>query len=259
MKNPALRNGNLAILLIPLLTFSGVNALAAEQESAPGPGVLEGFSCTYNAGKDRDDLDAATKFYLQQTAKAGLTAPVAYLWTLSNGNVPFNLVWVNVHESMSAFAASNDAFEAASEMDAVDARYNDVVTCQPGLALATGVFQSDSAPEEPERALLGTYACNVRNGMGPAAVASVSAHIAELNEGMGDEALEGVAQIVPFTQGPNSPDVIFLAIAKDMTDFANHMDALTTTPAGQAASAHFNSVLDCSTALWRAERVVGGG
>jgi hypothetical protein len=248
-----------SLTLLLVFAFTGIQGQADSHEESPmGPGVLEGYFCNYNSGKDRDDLDANTRFYLQQADKAGIDVPDAYLWTLSKGAAPADFVWMNVYESMGTWAAADDASAASSEMAAVVERSNSIITCQPALAQAVVVYQDESASIELENGVLGAFACDLRQGMGPAALTSLNSQVAQLNMSMGEERLNGVVQIVPFTVGPTTPDVVYVAVATDMADFAAHMDALATTPAGQSASAHFNSVLDCNVNIWRSERIIGG-
>lgn len=255
MKKLDLSRRTFAYLVCPLLALVGVNVYADSHEAPPPPGVLEGFFCNYNEGKDRDDLNEVTSFYLKQAEKAGIEVPNGYLWTHTKGASPSEIAWLNVYDSLTEFAAANDANAASSEMAAVAVRSDNVVSCRSALAFVSPVFQRDPDGDAPEQMSLAAYACTMRSGVGFNAVASLANDIARLNEGMGDLALDGVFQIVPMTQGP---DVVFMAVSEDVSGWARHINALTTTPAGQASNAHFNELLDCDLNLWRSEQVVGG-
>jgi hypothetical protein len=102
-----------------LLAVPGFNASADSHASPPVQPALEAFFCNYNPGKDRDDLDSATNFYMKQAKKAGFTTPNAFLWTHNKGTAPADIVWMNVHESLVAYGASDDAAAASSEMAGV--------------------------------------------------------------------------------------------------------------------------------------------
>ena len=59
-----------SVLLLPLLILFGFSTQAEEAQS---PGVTEVFQCSYNDGKDWDDLMSARDYFLKQASKAGIT------------------------------------------------------------------------------------------------------------------------------------------------------------------------------------------
>lgn len=248
----------LAWLLLPVFALAGLNVRADSHEAPPPPSALEAFFCTYNPGKDRGDLDSATSYYEKQAEKAGFTRPPAYLWTHMKGTAPADIVWVNVHESLVAYGASADAGAAASEMTAVDERYDTVATCQDNLGMATAVIAPDPEDDGTGSATLATYACNFRGAAGPADLPDLAGHIAEVNAGMGEAGLDAAFQIVPLTSGPEGPDVVLVAVADNTEKWATNIATLNTTPAGQSLVRHFNAVVDCGMNLWTSEQVVGG-
>lgn len=247
----------LAYLLFPLLALTGLNA-HADSHVPPPPGTLEAFFCTYNAGKDRDDLDAATSFYLKQAEKAGYATPTSYLWTLNKGTGPADIVWLNTHESLSAFGTSSDAFAASEDMAAAGERFNTVANCQPNLGMVSTVFAREGADDGGGATALATYACNFRPGVGPANMLGVHTSISEWNKSLGDDALNGVYQIVPLTGNAQTPDVVMVAVAENTAAWAAHIESLGASPAGQATAGVFGAVLDCSTSLWWSEQIVDG-
>lgn len=240
-----------------LATLSG-NAVADAHEAPAGSAVLEAYVCNYNQGKDRDDVDAATRFYLKQAEKVGYATPDAFLWTLNKGSAPFELAWFNVHADLTAYGEADDAWAASAELREAGERYDAAVTCQGNLGNATSIYQSGTGGPEGGRAVIASYACNFRDGSGPQALADLGSHIAAYNAGLGDLALTSVIQVVPVTGDNMSPDVFMWAIADDTAGWARHIDTLTSNPAGRAVAAHFNAVLDCGTSLWYGEQVVGG-
>ncbi len=249
----------LALLLLPLLAFAGLNVSADAHEAPPPPAVLETFFCNYNPDKDRDDLDAATNFYLKQAEKAGITPPNAFLWTHTNGAAPWDILWHNVHDNLVAFGEADDAGAAAPEMAAVGARYDSVATCTNNLATVTAVIPPPADSTPPDGGTLATYACKFQPGMGPDALPDLASHIAGANEAIGDAGLNAAFQIIPMAGSPQTPDVVLVAGAGSTTAWANNLTALNTTPAGQSLIRHFNAVVDCDMNLWRSEQVVGGG
>jgi hypothetical protein len=221
--------------------------------------VLETFFCNYNPGKDRDDLDAAKNYYLKQAEKAGITPPDTFLWTHTNGAAPWDILWHNVHESLVAFGAADDAGAASAEMAGVGARFDSVGTCTSGLATVSAVIPPpEGSNATPDGGTLATYACNLQPGSGPDALPDLVSHIARVNKGMGDAGLEAAFQILPMATSPQTPDVVLVAGAGSSTAWATNITTLNTTPAGQSLLRHFNAVVDCSLNLWRSEQIVGG-
>lgn len=248
----------LALVLLPMFAFAGFNVSADAHEAPPPPAVLETFFCNYSPGKDRDDLNAATSFYLKQAEKAGITPPSAFLWTHTNGAAPWDVLWHNVHDNLVAFGAADDAAAAAPEMAAVGARYDSVASCTSNLATVTPVIPPPAGSTPPDGGTLVTYACNFQPGMGPDALPDLASHVAAANKAIGDAGLNAAFQILPMISGPNTPDVVLVAGAGSTTAWANNLAALNTTPDGQSLVRHFNAVVDCGMNLWRQEQVVGG-
>lgn len=233
------------------------NVFGDSHEPAP-PAVVEAFLCNYVDGKDRDDLDAATGFYLKQAEKAGITAPPAYLWTRYKGSAPYELVWFNVHENVSAFGAHTDALAASEDMTAAGERFDTVVSCQADLGAVTTVFEREGAEDDDGVATIAAFGCNAKGPMGPAGWGDLANHIAAVQAGMGDKAANAVYQLVPTTPGPNAPDVVYFAVHNNAAAWAELVNYLNGTAEGRALGRHFNAVVDCGSGLWFGEQVVGG-
>jgi len=238
--------------------FVGVNAFADAHEAPPPPGALEGFFCSYNDGKDRGDLDAATDFYQKQAAKAGIDLPDAFLWTANKGQVGVDIAWFNVYESLVAFGEADDASLGSTEMAATQARFDSVGSCNTVLGAVTPVYQGETEPAFDGSTSVATYACNLRPGVGFGSLGDLNDHIAAFNAGMGEDALSAVFQVVPQVGDQRTPDVVLFAVSEGTTAWTRHLNAIATTPAGQATARHFNAVLDCGVNLWRVEQIVGG-
>jgi hypothetical protein len=244
---------NLSILMLPLLALIGFTVKAEEAQT---PQVVEAFQCTYNQGKDWDDVMSARDYYLKQAGKAGITPPPAYVWSLYKGSPPVDFIWFNVHDDLAAFGAYSDAGAASSDMASVLPRFYTVATCQEGLGYLNSVFQRGEEGDEPDTSLLSSYACNYRHGAGPDARPDLNRHIGEVLGGMGEDAPQSVYTLDPITTGPNSSDLYLLDIHDNATAWTNFQGALTSG-AGPALGRHFQSVLDCDQSLWNLQQVVG--
>lgn len=130
MKLTSLRTRIGILMQIALLTLAGGFAVNSHAAEAQPPGLVEVWTCSYNAGKDINDLMAARDYYVKQAAKAGLSLGPVYLWSLIKGDVDFDIIWLEPHESPMAYAAAMDAETAAEEMADVQARFDAVGTCR---------------------------------------------------------------------------------------------------------------------------------
>jgi hypothetical protein len=252
VKTPSTSASKLAHLFVPLLILVGFSVEAADAPAPPS--VVEGFLCNYNPGQDRDDMDAATAFYKKQAAKAGITLPPSFLWTLNKGAAPYDLVWLSAHQNLAAFGAFADANAASSDMAAVGERYDDVVGCQATLATIDEVSSREVEIGAPTT--IDSYLCMYRPGASMASMGDLRAHAKLVNDAMGDSAPIGVYQLNPATGGPDTPDVVMFAVHSNTSAWAAYTDHLGTNPAGQALVRHFNAVLDCNMSLWIGERVI---
>jgi hypothetical protein len=258
VKKPTQTIQKLIWLLLPVFAIASFNIRADSHEAPPPPGALEAFACTYNPGKDRGDLDAATSFHKKQAEKAGIPIPNSFLWTHMKGTAPVDLVWLTAHESLVAYGAFTDAGAASSDMAAIRPRYDTVVTCQDGLAVVIPVIAPDPEGPGPNGSTLATYACNFQPGSGPADLPDLTDHVAGVNAGMGEAGLDAAFQITPLTAGPGGADVVLVAAAASTEKWATYQATLNTTPDGQSLIRHFNAIVDCSMNLWGSEQVIGG-
>jgi len=244
---------NLALLTF---AFAGVVSIAVNAEEAQPPGVLETFTCSYNAGKDIDDVLAARDYYVKQAAKAGVDIGPAYLWTLIKGDLPFDAVWLAPHQNLGAYAASADAQAAAPELSDVHARFNSAVTCTPRLGTTRTVFQREVPDRADAPAIVTAFACGVREGVTPVGIADLEGHIADVLGGMEDNAPNVVFSLTPTTGGANTPDWLLFSVFDSMTSWANFVGGLFSSDAGQQLVRHLNAVADCDQAIWGSQRVI---
>ena len=130
------------------------------------------------------------------------------------------------------------------------------MTCQDNLGTVSAIVAPDPEVTAADGGTVATYACNRHHGIQPNAIDDLTAHIAGVNADMGDAALAAAYQITPLTTGPQSPDVILVAVAENTEAWATYIATLTTTPAGQQLIRHLNTVVDCDMNLWRSEQVI---
>ena len=245
-------------LILALLTFAfaGVVSIGANAEEAQPPGVLETWTCSYNEGKDIDDVLAARDYYVKQAAKADVDIGPAYLWSLIKGDLPFDIVWLAPHQNLAAYAASSDAQAAADELSDVTARFYSAATCSPGLGTTRSVFERDVPDRGDAPAIVTAFACGVRQGVAPVGMVDLEGHIAGVLGGMEDNAPIAVFSLTPTTGGANTPDWLLFSVFDNMTSWASFVDGLFSSDAGQQLVRHVGAVVDCDQAIWSSQRTI---
>ena len=254
-----MKTTNRLIRNLALLTFglAGVVSIGANAEEAQPPGVLETWTCSYNPGKDIDDVLSARDYYVKQAAKAGVDIGPTYLWSLIKGDLPFDLVWLAPHQNLAAYAASADAQAAAPELSDVTARFYDAATCTPRLGTIQPVFQREVPDRGDAPAIVTAFACGLRQGVDPGVdMADLRGHIGEVLASMGDTAPSTVFAMTPTTGGINTPDWLLFSVFDNMTSWANFVGGLLGSDAGQQLVRHFGAVADCEQAIWGSQRTI---
>ncbi len=243
-------------LALLAFAFAGVVSFGVNAEEAQPPGVLETWTCSYNAGKDIDDVLAARDYYVKQAAKAGVDIGPTYLWSLIKGDLPFDIVWLAPHQNLGAYAALSDAQAAAPELSDVTARFYSAATCTPRLGTTRFVFQREVPDRGDATAIVTAFACGVREGVTPVGITDLEGHIAGVLGGMEDNAPSAVFSLTPTTGGANTPDWLLFSVFDSMTSWANFVGGLFSSDAGQQLVRHFNAVADCDQAIWSSQRTI---
>lgn len=244
----------LGFLATSFLALTGITANAAE--APPPPGITEGFVCSYNPGKDRDDLLAARDYYVRQAAKANIDLGLSVVMHQFKGSAPFDFLWLSMHQNLAAFGAATDAEAAAPELASVGTRFDAVATCTANLGAIRGVFQDPSVMAE-DPSFVALNACSARGTMSPGDIQDLRGHI---NGALGSlDSFKNVFMfsIQPITTNANSADVYLFTAHDNTTGWANRMSELRASEAGQSLLRHFEKTMECNTSLWNSERVIG--
>ena len=243
----------LVLIALPILALFSTGINAAEQPPAP---VMESFACSYNPGKDMDDLLAARDYLVKQADKAGISLRATYVWSLFKGNAPIDFVWLTPHDSLAAFAAAVEASAASSDMSGVGARFDAVATCESNLANLDAVYQGEGPGNNGAPAFVSAFSCDARPGVGPAQMQDLRNHIADVVGTLGDDAPRFMFTSTPITSGANSPDVRLFAVNDSISDWANFNAAVGNSEGGPQLLRHFGMVLDCGQALFTSQQVI---
>lgn len=245
----------LATLLSVLVGFIGVGA---HGEEAGPPGVLAAFACNFKDGKDMDDLRSVRDYYLREAEKAGVPTPEAYVWTRFKGGVPFDHIWFDLHADLADFAASSEAWRNG-DMSKVDARFDELETCEANIATVRPIFMGGEAAPGSDSTFISSNACTLRHGVGPDDLADLEGHINGVLSGLDQFNSTAIFAATPVSDGTNRADVFIFGVNPSPSAWAASIAALNGAPGGPALGRHFNATLDCATSLWFAEQVVGGG
>lgn len=241
-----------ALTFALLLSFG-----AAQAEEAPASVLLESFACSYQDGKDRDDLMAARDYMVKQAAKAEMSLAPSYVWHNFKGGPDLDHVWFSVHESLAAFAAQSEAFGAAPEMADVEARFESVAECDSNIAMARPVFQGSQAANDGGTAFIASNACMVQPGTSPADLVDLENHIRGVLGETSEYNASSIFMATPMTAGPNSADVYLFAVHPSQSQWAAASAGFQASAGRDSLVRHFQAVMDCQTSLWFSEQVVG--
>ena len=243
-------------LVLAVLAWS---ALASGVQAADAPIIREIYTCSFNDGKGMDDLLAARDFYLRQMEKAGQEPNDAFVWTPYKAPVDFDFLWANNSSDLETYGADADAFNGSAEGQAAMDRFNQVATCTSSIAARrqfidpVGEFSGDSGSP----AIINAAACNYQRGHGPDALDDMLSHLAAAMGSLErEDGFIAFASQPMYGAGPNTRDLYLYGVQGTMEDWAARMTALQASPEGPSLSRHFNTILDCSQALFFGQPVV---
>lgn len=242
----------LVLVTLPVLALVSTSSNAAEPPPAP---VMESFACSYNPGKDMDDLLAARDYFVKQADKAGVPLRNSYVWSLFKGSAGIDFVWLTPHDSLAAYAAGVEA-NAANPLPGVDARFDAVATCETNLANLAPVYQGEGPTSDGAPAFVSAFSCNAKPGVGPNQMQDLRNHIAGVVGTLGDDAPRFMFSSTPITSGANSPDVRLFAVNDSISDWVKFTTAVGNSEGGPQLLRHFQMVLECGQALFTSQQVV---
>jgi hypothetical protein len=110
------------------------------EEAKPGdpPAAVEAYLCETNDGKTRADVSAAEKTALVAVNAIKAKTPELakfsmYRYTPWLAEAQFDTIYLTVNHDVTAFAASNTAWQTSAEGQAADAAFAKAETCDAGL------------------------------------------------------------------------------------------------------------------------------
>jgi hypothetical protein len=205
----------------------------------------EVFICDFNDDQDMEDLLKAKDYYLKQAEKAGVPTPPAFVWTPIKGGGDLDFLWFNYYQNAADYGATADAWAASSDFQSAVDRFNQVSTCRSSLFTQDQIYDGGEALDTSST-YLQSSACNFRPGAGMSSMADLRTHITGYLDDAGTHKSFLLFQRSAVTPGPNSPDIRFVSINNNATDWAARYESINGTQGGQMLARHFQSVLDCS-------------
>lgn len=234
----------------------GLTSTLQAAEAPPSLLIAETFACSYKEGKDWDDKSKARDYMVAQMDKAGLKKTRAIHWTQRKGMAPVDTVWFDIHESIGAFGAASDAWDASGIGKGVNAQFDKVEDCTAGLSTIRPFHQRPPRSDGDGTTLVANLACNLKEGRGPEDMTDLLGHIGEVMKSFGADGPGFAAVRRPVTSGPNYPDVFVFSVFANMTHWTNYVGKLFGTDDGQLMRRHMDAVLDCNISLWDTQEVV---
>ena len=117
-----------SVILLSETIYEGEGDAVSDNQA-----LLESYVCELNDGKTLDDARAVTKDWAALIATLPTTgAMLAFMRTPLIGNVPFDLTYLLVHDSMTQYAQRQTEYMSSGGNDLTD-RFNEVHNCESGL------------------------------------------------------------------------------------------------------------------------------
>lgn len=226
--------------------------------AADAPIVREVFTCSFHDGKDMGDLMTARDFYLKQMEKAGQKPGEAFVWTPFKAPVDFDFLWFNSQGSLPDYAEGADAFNESAEGQAAMERFATVASCTSSLAMRRQIYQADGElTPGVSGAVINSLACNYRRGHGPDDLADLTGHVAGVINSLGlNDGSAGYVSVPTVGVGPDTRDVYFYGVSSSMKAWAKRTMTFQAAEGYASMSRHFQTILDCSNAMFLGQRVV---
>lgn len=243
---------------LTLLALAGV-LLSASALAAEPPIIRETFTCNFNQGQDMDDLMAARDFYLNQMEKLGMDPRQHFVWTPYKVAVDFDFLWAVNFPDLVTFGRESDRYLASAEGRAAEERFDRVATCSSSLSQRWQVYQGpgEFSGDPGSPGVIGTFACNYRHGHGPDDLGDFMNHAADVVGSVDREDGYVAFAAVPMAgAGPNTRDVYFYGVQGTLEDWAERSVAIQTSEGGASLRRHLDTLFDCSSGLFFAQRVI---
>jgi len=240
-----------------LLTVSG-GMLAPVAWAADAPIVREIYTCSFNDGKDMDDLMSARDYYINQMGKADQDPSMAFVWTPYKASVGFDFLWANNSENMMAFAEGADAFNESPEGVAAMDRFNTVASCTSSLAMRRQTYQAEGELTPGSNgALINAFACNYRHGRGPDDLGDLVDHVSRVLGSLDlEDGSSGYISVPSVGAGPDSADFYFYGVHSSLTNWAARTATLQASQDAPSLIRHLQTIAECSGVLFHGQRVV---
>lgn len=155
----------ISTILATLIFLSGsgiATAQGVEFKVVP----VEMYVCTFNAGKDMDDLDEAVEKWTAWADARGVDDYAA--WTLTpyyygpGNNSGFDVIWMGA--STDAVAMGNRQMELMADDENILGEFQEVLTCPAHVNYASINYKAPPNAETPQNAVLTLADCNFREG-----------------------------------------------------------------------------------------------
>lgn len=239
------------------IAFLSISVRAAETN------VVEAFGCKFNEGKTMADLDAVVKYYVAERSKVSspaLQKMVSRVWTPSLGNAPVDLVWFNSNLTYTEWGQVSDVLASSEVGRAIQARFNEVLTC-PGSSLwAQDVLFStlEAKPfKDDGTVIVNSFRCRLQPGKTiadtDAAVAAWKPVFEKAVAATGATAI--AARRIPIVSGTGF-DLAYIVAWDDNATYAATEEAYRADPGSAKADTLFAAAHTCESALFNSRTVV---
>jgi hypothetical protein len=238
--------------LAALVFLFSASGTALAEETGP---IVEAFSCTFNSGKDADDLDDAVKFWQAQVDKIGskdLDSYFAVTVMPIRANFDGDFYWLGSNANLNAFARGQTAYDNSKEGRAADARFAAMSSCKSNTYFSTELHAAMVPEEDDDQTVLEMYGCTLNKGKTLSNVMGAEAAWKEQITAM--EAKISAYRWTPFHA--NTPyDLVYVVVNDDLEALAAQQTKWLTSEGGRMSDMAFQSVMSCESGIF-ASKVV---
>jgi len=233
--------------------FSG--QLMAQETQAPGFQPVEMFTCNYNKGKDRKDLD---KVNAKFSKWADANDPGYTAWALTpaytSADITFDVAWLGTWNDFASQGKSGDNWP----VNGIQADFDKVITCDSHASAASVMITPPANEAPPASAVIMFSSCTNADGVSPEQAYEAHVKMSAYMKSKGSTA--GAWAFYPgMGSGDLDFDHYFIRGYADFKAVAHDSEAITNGGGYMKAGEIFKGVTSCDIPRAYAATLVHAG
>ncbi len=234
-------------LMMAVFLFVPFHLMAQE-----GPPVVEIFDCVYNDGQGPEDLEKAVEYYQGQDLPGDDGYFAAVFSPIRASNNGYDVHWVGASQNLKDWTDTLMAGAGNAKSEAVQERFNKVVSCDSGLFASAQVYIGTEIDTSDNEVIAEAYGCNLREGRTMANVLAAEETYAAAAKAAGLK--HNIFKWTPYIA--NVPwDMIYIIGHSDLSAFAANEKAENNDAATSLANLNFLNQAQCKGGLYAVDIV----